>query len=124
MYIKPRSHLYSLEPVYDRLPLSEGVGSFLGRLAIEHCLSTQNVIEEILFYLGEKPGYVFRREYASVLYVLNGMGAFAKKWIDAMEMLTARHDLKPLTLLNWDGIIRPIGLIREHKAWCSSCLSE
>jgi len=124
MNIEPRSHLYALEPVESYSSINESAGSYVSRLAIEHCVSTQDLFDIILNSMNEEPRYIVQREYSSILYFLNGMGHFAKKWIEALEKLTGRPDLKSHALLNWEGIIRPNELIRKYKTWCPQCLTE
>jgi len=123
--ISPRSRLYSLKEAQTNSGWRESATSFLSRLAMEHCVSTQTLIsEEILPALSESQEYVAQRKYSSVLFLLNGMGPFSKRWIEVLQTLTGKENLKRLTLLDWQDLIRPNDLIRKYKTWCSSCLQE
>lgn len=55
---------------------------------------------------------------------INSSGALATDWVQVLEALTLRSDLRYLTLLTWNDILTPVGLVRSTKAWCSACFEE
>jgi hypothetical protein len=58
------------------------------------------------------------------MHSLNGLGNSFGQWIVALEKLTARTELRSLTLLPWSALFCSFGAMRRHKAWCPQCLSD
>lgn len=46
------------------------------------------------------------------------------QWVETLEDLTARNDLRSLTLLPWRGILSADGVSRRRRAWCRRCYQE
>lgn len=118
-----RSIFYHLEPLeYDGF--IESLTSYISRLAKTHRISAQRILDVILNQLNEKKEYKVQREYSSILYLLNGMGNFSKKWEATLRHSTGQNDLSYLSLINWQGVIRPLVSLRKYKAWCPICFQE
>jgi hypothetical protein len=123
MEITSRSMFYTLSPIQSEY-YKESLGSYICRLCDAHSISTQVIIEEIVNRLNESNKYILNREYSSVLHQINGMGIFASKWIETLQLITGRNDLHDLNLVNWKNIIKPNSLVRKYKSWCPECLTE
>ena len=83
-----RSQLYSLEPAGYGAWIESGA-SYIARLALEHSITTESLISEIILPLiGEDSKYINQNKYSSVAYLVNGIGPFAQKWISALKVLT------------------------------------
>lgn len=55
---------------------------------------------------------------------LNGIGVLARDWVQSLEHLTLRTDLRFLTLLPWTTILTQQRLLRLNRAWCPDCFME
>jgi DNA-binding XRE family transcriptional regulator len=55
---------------------------------------------------------------------LNGLSNRPTNWVDALESLTLRNDLRFLTLLTWAEVLSTVGLMRKGKAWCPACFEK
>lgn len=55
---------------------------------------------------------------------INGTGVIARDWVDVLESLTLRKDLKFLTMLPWADVFPLRGLFRPTRAWCTTCYQE
>ncbi|MCA1991407.1 MAG: TniQ family protein [Coleofasciculus sp. S288] len=125
----PRSHLYQLEPIGIGTPLVESLTSFIARLAEVHCVPPRILISKIITPFLEQI-FVKRctnrglRSLFDRARALNGTGRMARDFVEALEKLTVRDDLRFLTLLNWSDILVPRGLLRERKAWCPACYKQ
>lgn len=118
-----RSFLYNLEPL-DNDGFIESLTSYISRLAKIHGISCQNIFDVIVNQLDEEQDYKDRREYSSILYLLNGMGAFSQKCGATLLKITGQKSLSHTSLTNWRGAIRPLVVLRKYKAWCPICFQE
>lgn len=121
-----RSRLYHLEPVGINTPSVECLTSYLSRLASIH-----HVTLGCLIYKEIKP--ILPTSYqnglqGSQIYMcartLNGLGTMAEDWVNLLETLTLRRDLRFLTMLTWKQVIPQQGLSRYKRAWCPSCYHQ
>jgi len=116
-----RSRLYSLLPMGIGSALVESLTSYMMRLAEAHSVSPGTLVrQELLPNLAVSPK---RLSHAS-LHSLNGLGPCFARWVRILEELTARDDLRALTLLTWRGILASDGVSRRHRAWCPRCYEE
>lgn len=116
-----RSRLYSLAPIDVGSPLVESVTSYLMRLAEAHAVSPGNLVRtEIFPRLAQHP----KRLGCAALHSLNGNGPCFVQWVETLQNLTARNDLRSLTLLPWRGILSADGVSRRRRAWCRRCYQE
>jgi hypothetical protein len=128
--VPPRSRLYSLAPLGLATPLVESLTSYLHRLAWSYRVSVRALVaQEVLPHLRD-PSYVraspaqlsgFARCRASSL---NGTGATAADWARTLEQLTARTDLRHLTVRPWAEGVPAWGLLRPVPAWCPACYHD
>lgn len=56
--------------------------------------------------------------------MVDGLLQAANMWVDAMNSLTKRSDLRRTTLLSWRQSLAPRALMRTHRAWCPACLHD
>ena len=118
--ITARSRLYSLAPIGIGTAFVEGLSGYVMRLADAHAVSTGSLI-------GKELSGCVRRGGANLANLgrfwsgINGVGDSAKRWVQALESLTLRSDLRYLTLLPFERLFPKPLLFRRVRAWCSAC---
>lgn len=124
-----RSRFYHLEPIGVGTPYTEGLTSYIIRLAEAHCVTPKALVVRELFpllgrltLLEQNPR--IHHEWRGDATTINGTNAYAEDWVRALESLTFRSDLSFLTMLTWSGVIVRWGLLRGTQAWCPECFSE
>jgi hypothetical protein len=128
----PHSRLYHLEPVGVGSPMVESLTSYLTRLAEAHSLHLRTLVtDEILprlyqshLYRDERPVYDHLTRFWKQSVMLNGTSATSSDWVQALEQLTLRRDLRFLTILTFADALSPRGLLRRTQAWCPACYEE
>lgn len=121
------SRLYSLEPINKNHPLIEGVNSYVIRLSECHCVTTKDLfLHEILPVLGKytSTSVVPYQNPSQEFHNLQGITLNGYIWINALEKLTCRNDLRFTTLLPWSNIFVRPQIIRDVRAWCPLCYQE
>jgi transcriptional regulator with XRE-family HTH domain len=119
--LPPRSRLYSLAPMGIGSSQVECVTSYMMRIADAHAVSLGTLIrEEICPNLTACP----KRLSFAALHSLNGSGPCFVQWVEILGSLTARNDLRALTLLPWRGVLASDGSVRRYRAWCPHCYQE
>ena len=108
----PRSRLYSLEPIGIGTPEVESLSSYLNRLAQAHCVTVTTLIaHELLPHVGTPaPARAHRAAPPShgglrglgqpLARRIYGLGRTAATWVNGLEVVTGRCDLRFLTLLS------------------------
>lgn len=129
--IRLSSRLFSLKPIGVGTPNTESISSYLCRLAYEHCVPLQKLVTEELSSLlidrKIEPNLTNMR-FSSIFGnsdakpAINGMRDMTRSLTFALESLTLRQDIKYLSFLTYQGIIKDKGLFKQHKAWCPQCL--
>ncbi|MBU0493747.1 MAG: TniQ family protein, partial [Chloroflexi bacterium] len=128
--IPARSRLYHLAPVSVGTPLVESLTSYIVRLAEAHCVRPRTLVtRELVPLLGRphlaKPGdNSISAFWSKDARALNGTRTLARDWVQALETLTRRTDLRFLTLLTWADVLPTSGLLRPTRAWCPACYEE
>jgi hypothetical protein len=128
----PHSRLYHLEPVGVGSPMVESLTSYLIRLAEAHSLYLRTLVtDEILprlnrshLYRDKRPVYDHLTRFWKQSPTLNGTSATSSNWVQALEQLTLRRDLRFLTMLTLGDVLSPRGLLRRTQAWCPACYHE
>ncbi len=129
--LPPRSRLYHLEPIGVGSAFTESLTGYCARLAEVHHLRVGTFLGKIINPLMAQPlsvGDARKRRHGwetAHLHLMNGTGTLAADFCSALQRLTLRPDLRPLTLLHWDELFPSTkGLLRQHRAWCPACLAE
>jgi TniQ len=128
--IPPRSRLYNLEPIGIGTPYVESLTSYITRLAQAHCMTPQSLVRKIILpELGRchdtlNYGYRFNNFRFENSSPLNGISPISAKWVEVLQNLTSRQDLRFLTLLTWRNVLAVDRLLCKHKRWCLLCLEE
>ena len=119
--LPPRSRLYSLAPMGIGSSQVESLTSYVMRLAEAHAVSPGTLIRQEIF-----PNLLVtpKRPTFGGVHSLNGMGSCFEQWVSLLEQLTARRDLRQLTLLHWNSALACAGVLRRHRAWCPRCYQE
>jgi hypothetical protein len=113
-----RSRLYSLAPTGISTAFVESLSGYVERLAAAHAVSAGSLIGRELF---GKPGGIKPINVGLVSYAINGVGGGAKRWVQALESVTSRADLRYLTLLPFKRLFPQPFLLRPVRAWCPPC---
>lgn len=123
----PRSRLYHLPPVGVGTAYVESLTGYVARLAEAHSVPTRAlVVREILPRLG-RPHLLKPADNSLSAFwwkgtrSLNGLRGLVRDWVQAVETLTARTDVRWLTCLPWAEVLTPLGLLRPTRAWCPAC---
>ncbi len=129
LYIPPRSTLYALEPMGVGTPWVESLTSYIARLADAHCVFSGTLIYKMIVpllsgYTSDERQHPLFRADGNKSNLINGTGPRAIAALEALETLTGRADLRPLTLVAWEEVFPLRGLIRLTKAWCPACYEE
>ncbi len=111
-----RTRLVPLEPMGVGTSFVECLTSYLMRLADAHAVRVSDLIREL------RPEVVTLRP-AAIPNAVNGIGRQAHDWVQALEGLTLRTDLRYLTLLPFTPLFPPARLLRPTRAWCPPCLA-
>lgn len=121
--LPPRSRLFQLTPVGIGTIEVESLTSYVGRLAVEHCVPPNQLLcKEVLAGVGRiSPAYLASNFSANTI---NGMGNLAEITISGFEQLTLQDDLRYTTFITWRGAISFLQLLRNTRAWCPSCYEE
>ena len=106
--LPPRSRLYHLEPIGIGTGGVECLTGYTARLAAAHSVSLVKLFA--LEYVprvsqaypqqnASPPANYYKARFVSATQALNGMGAVAQYWVEALSALTLRPDLQQLTTL-------------------------
>jgi TniQ len=128
----PPSKLYHLEPIGTGTPLVESLTSYISRLANAHSVLLRTLVtDEILpslnrthLYQQDQPVYDHLTTFWKRSAMLNGTCSTASNWIQTVERLTQRNDLRLLTMLTFSNVLSWRELIRHTQAWCPMCYEE
>lgn len=124
------SRLYTIEPIGMGTPNVESLTSYMSRLAEAHSVSLRTLtIQELLpllkcDYLSNPFGNTLGSFWKEAVRALNGTGALARNWVQALELLTLRTDLQHLTFLPWSSVLTPQRQMRFNRAWCPDCFID
>ncbi len=125
--IPPRSRLFGLDPIGVCTPKSEGLISYINRLAKEHSISPRLLIsKEFAPHIRDASAVHHREFYSNYAKTLQSTGKYACKFVTMTEQLTGRPGMSLLTTLPWQEIVPSIGtgLMTTHPKWCTACLTE
>ncbi|WP_088892411.1 TniQ family protein [Leptolyngbya ohadii] len=129
--IPPRSRLFHLEPVGVGTPLVESLTSYFIRLADAHSVAPVNLIREVLpLFKDGKFQHVTYKAPTEVFnlstWALNGTSSRAIELVNSLQTLTARQDLRALTLLPLAGILNTSRdcLFHKYRRWCPFCYED
>jgi len=129
----PRSRLYSLEPIGIGTPEVESLSSYLNRLAQAHCVTVSALIAHELVPHIDTPAAAKARRAPSpsrgvprglgllLAQRIYGLGRTAATWVDGLEVLTGRRDLRFLTLLTWRDVLPDRQVFSPLLRWCPAC---
>lgn len=126
------SRLYHLEPIGMESPWVESFTSYVARLAAAHQVYVRALVtDEILPSLKQShlhrdgaPRYDHLTTFWKRSATLNGTSPTTSTWVDALEQLTRRQDLRFLTMLPWAEVLSCRGCVRRTQAWCPACYQE
>ena len=122
----PRSRLFSIPPIRQGA-YRESLLSYLVRVARAHQMPVRALIRsELLWETKLKSGPAFSPFYREQARTLNGVGTYAREFVQALERLTFVTRLDTLTMLPWKDVVpeNGTGLLAKEVRWCSACLAE
>ena len=124
--IPPRSRLYNLSPIGFGTPMVECLTSYFSRLAEAHCLSPGVLVQHELMPrgAGARNMFSFKTNGRARCFTscINGKDSVAGNFVSVLGNLTARGDLKYLTMIPWKPLLPSKFLMRNAAAWCPDCL--
>jgi hypothetical protein len=125
----PRSRLYSLEPIGIGTDFVESLTGYLSRLAEAHQVHLSVLVArvcapEIDYASLRIPGNCGLSTLWTSARAMNGSRQVGRDWVDLLERLTGRHDLRFTTWLPWGDLIDSKHLIRATRAWCPACYAD
>ena len=122
-----RSRLYSLTPIGVGTPQVESLSGYIARLAEAHVLSVGDMIgresmstprsrpcERLNSLRVRRPG---EQVFHATGYAINGVSAWALKWVRILERLTCYRHLDALTLLLLRDTLSDMFLFKRWGAW-------
>jgi hypothetical protein len=120
------SRLYHLEPMGGGTSRMESLTSYVTRLAEQHSvaplhLTAHFILPELLAPRQSARADVYLGSLWGQSSLLNGRQTRAFDWVQALEKLTLRTDLRFLTLLMWRRVFPGTHLLRLFAAWCPQC---
>lgn len=124
------SRLYSPEPMGVGAPMIESLTSYVARIASVHSVTVGSLVAKEIVplinknYLTDKSSRGMSTQFMSSARAMNGMGVTAADWVDAVQALTLRQELRFLTMLPLQNLISDNALLRKFRAWCPVCYEE
>ncbi|RFB14962.1 hypothetical protein DZB84_13705 [Bacillus sp. HNG] len=123
------SKLYNIPPQGAGTSEVESLSSYIVRLSNAHCITTGSLVssflapilnKDYLLKIAKRGGNGFYNSSNGI----NGIGTVAEDFINVIELLTSRNDLRNNTFIKWSKILPTRGLLRKTKAWCPECFEE
>src|SRR5215213_3408755 len=122
--ISARSPFYPLTPIGMRTAFVEHLTDYTVHLATAHCIHPGDLFTQILWPQYKPPENTTVRRLSGQLRSVNGISGSSIAWIELLEQLTFRTDLRFLTMYTWSTVISPRQLLRTNRAWCPTCYEE
>jgi DNA-binding transcriptional regulator YdaS (Cro superfamily) len=126
--VPPRSRLFHISPAGLGTPLVECLTSYFSRVAQAHSVSPGALQNHEVPKYGARRVNIFyyglRSRVRSFTASINGTGAVAADYVSAIGRLTAREDLRFLTMIPWKSLFPAPMLMRGVAAWCPVCLTS
>jgi hypothetical protein len=125
-YLSTRSKVYNLEPIGIGTPYAENLSSYIARISANHNVHVSDLLRDVLAPV-LNTNYI-RKELSSGIskstsIYINENNAITLDYVNALEFLTGRNDLRNLTMLNWEGIFSK-NICDPYRKWCPSCLNQ
>jgi hypothetical protein len=121
-----RSRLFALKPIGLGTGRSEGLISYLIRLAGAHSVSPRRLIRSEFHNINpDSPRPWWDPFFTKNGKTVNGLNRYSRWFAETTAELTRVPDVRFLTLLPLQGLLPPfgMGLIVPHPRWCSSCFA-
>lgn len=115
--LSPRSRLYAPAPEGIGTALVESLSSYAARLADAHAVSTADLVRRELSRHTSPPLIFYSHD-------MNGLGRSAARWVETLERVTCRSDLRYLTFLPFKHLFSNQLFLRRTRAWCPECCRE
>ncbi|MGG6295175.1 TniQ family protein [Leptolyngbya sp. AN02str] len=115
------SRLNHQNPVGIGTPYVESLSSYIRRIARSHCLYPGTIIYDEIAPLSCRKSQQLNSVFNTLGRAVNGLGATAKDFVQALETLTLRKDLHLLTLIPLAEVFHARKLSRLNQAWCPMC---
>jgi hypothetical protein len=124
-FVPERSRLYNLEVMGMGTPLVEKLPSYIYRLAQAHRVPVSTLVQSewlpCVSKLYPSKQYKIRQGKGISLRNIQLEGS---AWVEALEALTKRQDLRFLTLLPWANVLSMRATKRQSRVWCPKCFAE
>ena len=113
-YIPERSRFYPLAPIGVGTPYVESLTSYMSRLTAAHSVTFGSFYEYLIVPTLNKNFLTSRSKLGPASTLLgslrkqingiNGIGKMAREWVELLETLTLRNDLRFLSLLTLSNV--------------------
>jgi transcriptional regulator with XRE-family HTH domain len=133
--IPSRSRLHHLLPIGFLTESVESLTSYTSRVAAAHDITAATLFGWEIAPLIDRRFLRHSEQRANrsslltisfrpLVRAINGTGAISSDFIDALQRLTLRTDLRFLTMITWRNIFPHMHLLRGTRAWCPACLGK
>lgn len=125
--IPPRSRLIGHVPAGVGSGRCEGLIGYLVQLARAHHVNPRELARtELLPHCQRTGGMQYANFFSDYARTIHGVGPYAEDFLQVVERLTGRRDLRPMTLLPWQAVIpvNSAGFLAREVRWCRHCLLE
>ena len=131
--VPPHSYLYHLVPIGVRSPDGREPDQLFvpsrqkpTAFTSARWLPTRYLprLNQSHLYRNDLPVYDHMTRFWKQSAVLNGTSATSSDWVQGLEGLTLRRDLRFLTMLTFEDVLSSRGLLRRTQAWCPACYEQ
>lgn len=126
--LPPPSTLYALSPLGIETASVESLTSYIGRLALAHCVFPGMLMHKVIAPFAENvrigSSASLQLGDARSARALNSATQAAMDTVGTLESLTMQSQLCSLTMITWRQVLPLLGLIGPTRAWCPDCLMQ
>ena len=125
-FLSTRTDLYNVDPIGIGTSYVESLSSYISRIAEIHNLAVSPLLSKVIApmlninYLKEQLTQGIIKDTS---HFINENSPVTIEYCNTLEILTGRHDLRSLTMLNWQGVFSK-KLFSRYRKWCPICLNK
>src|SRR5699024_8991156 len=125
-FLSTRTDLYNVDPIGIGTSYVESLSSYISRIAEIHNLAVSPLLSKVIApmlninYLKEQLTQGIIKDTS---HFVNENSPVTIEYCNTLEILTGRHDLRSLTMLNWQGVFSK-KLFSRYRKWCPICLNK
>lgn len=125
-FLSTRTDLYNVDPIGIGTSYVESLSSYISRIAEIHNLAVSPLLSKVIApmlnidYLKDQLRQGIIKDTS---HFINENSPVTIEYCNTLEILTGRHDLRSLTMLNWQGVFSK-KLFSRYRKWCPICLNK